>query len=239
MADSPDMPFQFGTPSLHAERNELTRAEYITALVHFYRAEMHRAVQWRMRLDTTTNWAILATTAVVTFSFGDRQTSHASLLVGMVMVLTFMLIEARRYRIFDVWRERTRLLERCFIGPILRGDPTKTVQEWGAQAAESLEHPMYNMTWMQAVRARLTRNYLPLFLLMLGCWLIKLEPEQYRNLSGAQAWLKSMHVGQAPGAVIGGAVALLYVWLLLLATVGSSKGPEDDLLAGPEIQSPA
>lgn len=36
----------------------MTRAEYIAALVHFYRGELGRALALRIRLDTTTNWAI-------------------------------------------------------------------------------------------------------------------------------------------------------------------------------------
>ena len=35
----------------------LTRQEYISAMVHFYRGEMYRSQIWRQRLDTTTNWA--------------------------------------------------------------------------------------------------------------------------------------------------------------------------------------
>ncbi|MAT69140.1 MAG: hypothetical protein CMJ58_06405 [Planctomycetaceae bacterium] len=229
---------QFGLPALHADCSELTRAEYITALVHFYRAEMYRATQWRMRLDTTTNWSILATTAVVTFSFGERQSSHASLIVGMLMVLTFLLIEARRYRIFDVWRERTRVLEKSFIGPILRGDPTASMSGWGTQAAESLDRPEYNISWSQAVRARLVRNYLPLFALMLGCWLIKLNPAPRADMSPAEAWLKAMEVGPLPGWLVGGFVGVHYLWLLLLALAVRAKGPEEDLRAHPEIAVP-
>ena len=37
------------------ESYPLTRTEYINAMVHFYRGEMHRSQVWRTRLDTTTN----------------------------------------------------------------------------------------------------------------------------------------------------------------------------------------
>jgi hypothetical protein len=33
----------------------------IGALAHLYRGEMYRSKVWRMRLDTTTNWAVVTT----------------------------------------------------------------------------------------------------------------------------------------------------------------------------------
>ena len=53
------------------ESDPLTRPEYISAIVHLYRGELHRANAWRMRLDNTTNWAVLTTAGLLTFSFGD------------------------------------------------------------------------------------------------------------------------------------------------------------------------
>ena len=104
------------------EDTPLSRAEYISALVHFYRGELHRATLWRLRLDNTTNWSILSVMGLVTFSLGDPSHSHVGILAGMVLVLTFLGIEARRFRFFDVWRSRTRMLEENFVGPILRRD---------------------------------------------------------------------------------------------------------------------
>ena len=58
----------------------MTRAEYVTAVAHFYRAEMHRSLVWRSRLDTTTNWAVVATVAILTFSFNNPQYSSETLI---------------------------------------------------------------------------------------------------------------------------------------------------------------
>ena len=46
-------------------------AEFNTAMVHFYRAEIQRATTWRNRLDTTTNWAILCASAAITFVLSE------------------------------------------------------------------------------------------------------------------------------------------------------------------------
>ena len=39
----------------------LTRQEYISVMVHFYRGEVHRSTTWRQRLDATrsTRWLTL------------------------------------------------------------------------------------------------------------------------------------------------------------------------------------
>ncbi len=37
----------------------LRPSEFATAMLHYYRAEIQRSNTWRMRLDNTTNWAIV------------------------------------------------------------------------------------------------------------------------------------------------------------------------------------
>ncbi|MGH7151843.1 MAG: DUF2270 domain-containing protein, partial [Planctomycetota bacterium] len=86
----------------------LTRIEYIQAIVHLYRGELSRSNAWRARLDTTTNWAIVATAALLSYSFGDPAHSHVVLLFGTALVLLLLGYEARRFRFFDVWRARVR-----------------------------------------------------------------------------------------------------------------------------------
>ena len=48
---------------------QLKASEFTTAMVHFFRAEVTRANVWRQRLDTTTNWAVVTTGAVISFAF--------------------------------------------------------------------------------------------------------------------------------------------------------------------------
>jgi len=71
------------------EQTPLTRGEYITALAHFYRAEMHRSLVWRKRLDTITNWAIVATLAILTTSLSYPTYAREALLLGMFANLVF------------------------------------------------------------------------------------------------------------------------------------------------------
>src|SRR5438132_3762698 len=93
------------------------------AVAQLYRGEVSRSDRWRTRLDTTTNWALTTTAAVISFGFASASTSHVPLLVGIWMVLTFLFIEARRYRYYDLWNRRLRLLEDGYWAPTLRGEP--------------------------------------------------------------------------------------------------------------------
>lgn len=152
------------------ENTPLTRAEYIAALAHFYRAEMHRSLIWRTRLDTTTNWAILATLAILTASLQNPAYARELLLMGMFSNVVFLLIEARRFRFFDVWRARVRMIEENFYGGILRRDQASPDFHWGAHVADDLLCPRFHLTRLQAFRARLMRNFRFIFLFLLVVW---------------------------------------------------------------------
>src|ERR1700680_1180703 len=89
-----------------------TSAEFINTLAHFHRAEIGRMAGWRDRIDRTTNWAITVVGGVLSLSLSTGTAHHGVLLFAMVLVLLLLLIEARRYRFFDVYRTRVRLLER-------------------------------------------------------------------------------------------------------------------------------
>ena len=63
---------------------------------------------WRDRIDRTTNWAITVVAAMLSISLSTPSAHHGVLLFAMVLVLLLLVIEARRYRFFDVYRERVR-----------------------------------------------------------------------------------------------------------------------------------
>ncbi len=149
------------------EETPLTRGEYIGALAHFYRAEMHRALVWRTRLDTTTNWAIVATLAILTASLNNPEYATESIVLGMFANVVFLAIEARRFRFFDVWRARVRMMEENFYGGILRRDQISAQNSWGMRVADDLLRPRFHMTRLQAFRARLVRNFRFVFLFLL------------------------------------------------------------------------
>lgn len=164
-------------PLADYEATPLTRQEYIAAIVHLYRGELHRATAWRLRLDTTTNWAILTTAGLVAYVFGDRHGSHWALLGGLLPVTLLLAFESRRFRIFDMWRARVRKIEENFYGPILKRDPVSPQREWGRRVAEDLLHPRFKVSFAGALRARFVRNYWAIYATLLACWGIRVGME--------------------------------------------------------------
>jgi len=145
----------------------------------------------------------------------------------MILVLTFLNIEARRFRFFDVWRARVRMLEENFVGPILRRDLASPTSAWGRLVAEDLLHPRFKLTYHQALRARLQRNYLIIFCILLMCWIIKLimHPRNAEN----PTLMDSMCIGPIPGWVSLLVVSLVYGYLLGVFLVAPrSRSPQEE-----------
>src|SRR5437588_13003363 len=95
-----------------------TSSEYVTLLAHYYRAEMGRMSGWRDRIDRTTNWAITVAGAMLSVSLSTPTAHHGVLIFAMILVLFLLVIESRRYRFFDVYRARVRLLERQYFARV-------------------------------------------------------------------------------------------------------------------------
>ena len=155
------------------ESTPLTRAEYISAIVHLYRGELYRANTWRLRIDQTTNWAVLTAAGVLTYSFGDGHHSPWSIIAGLAIVTMFLFIEARRFRFADVWRSRVRMIEDNFYGPILRRDPVSPSEQWGTLVAADLFRPRFKTSAISALRTRLLRNYLPVYAVLSLAFVVK------------------------------------------------------------------
>ena len=95
---------------------EFSAAE-IGALAHLYRGEVYRSTVWRTRLDSTTNWAVVTTGIALSATFSSAEASPLPMVLVGLIVTVFLLFEARRYRYFNVWRARARLLETDFYAP--------------------------------------------------------------------------------------------------------------------------
>lgn len=202
----------------------LTRSEYISAMVHFYRGELTRANTWRIRLDTTSNWAVIAAMGVLSFAFGVEDHSHASIVVGMLLQIHFLVLEARRFRFFDVWRNRLRMVEENFYGPIIRRDLMSSTGDWGSLIAADLLRPRFKISFFQAFRARLLRNYMILFMILLFAWFLKifLHPG---NTNGA--WYERLRVGPIEWYYPVCLVIVIYLFLLtVILFVKKVKSPD-------------
>jgi uncharacterized membrane protein len=197
----------------------LTRSEYIAAMVHFYRGERSRADSWRARLDPTTNWAVVTTGGMLSFAFSHPDNSHVSLLLANLLVAVFLGIEARRFRYFDVWRARVRMIEENFYIPIIRRNLVSPRQDWRERVANDLDRPTFKLTMWQAVAIRLRYNYVWIFLVILFTWLAKIHLHPTPAATPAEAFGR-LGIGPFTGASILALVILFYSAAIALAVWG-------------------
>lgn len=87
------------------------RTEFVGMMQHFYRGELGRTTAWRARIDRTTNWAVGLMATLITWTFSGADNPHYIILGSLAVVAVFLVVEARRYRIYDIWRSRVRLVE--------------------------------------------------------------------------------------------------------------------------------
>lgn len=177
-----------------------------------YRGELGRSDRWRTRLDTTTNWALTTTAAVISFSFGSVSSSHVVILVGLWMVLTFLYIETRRYRYYDLWIRRVRLLEDGFWAPLLRREPVDP--DALRELAVELERPQIQLTFAAALQQRLSRAYGSLLVVLLVSWFVKVFSHPH-PVPSLDAFFQRAHIGPLPGHVV--TLLLLLVTFLFLS----------------------
>lgn len=148
-------------------------AENLNVLSHFYRGELARSNVWRQKMDMTTNWAIITTTAVVSVAYGNPEVTHLVLLFGSCLVFLLLNIEGRRYRFFDLWRTRVRMLEVHFMVPAVYHEKPLVEGNWREVLCNDLLAPSYKISYWEAIGRRLHRNYIYIFLILLMAWVIK------------------------------------------------------------------
>src|SRR4249920_2125228 len=122
-----------------------TSSEFITLIAHYYRAEIARMAGWRDRIDRTSNWAITVVGAMLSVSLSTPTAHHGVILFAMVLVLLLLVIESRRYRFFDVYRARVRLLERQYFACVFAAGGESDAG-WMRALSDDLKRPVFLMT---------------------------------------------------------------------------------------------
>ncbi|MDN3720751.1 DUF2270 domain-containing protein [Roseibium salinum] len=79
-------------------------------------------------------------------------------LVGL-LVTVFLIFEARRYRYYNLFRARARLMESDLYAPMLQGRKVPWIGEWSRMLAEDYEVPHYHISLVRAAGRRLRSNY--------------------------------------------------------------------------------
>ena len=170
-------------------------------LAHLYRGEMYRSKVWRTRLDATTNWAVVTTGVAVSVSFSSPGSSPLPLVLVVLLDLVFLAMEARRYRYFDIWRTRVRMMEVSLYGPLLRLKGVRVDDSWNEALALDYEEPHFNISMWEAVGRRLRRNYSFLFLIQGVSYVAKICIHPTPVTALEQLFARAA-VGPVPGEIV-------------------------------------
>jgi len=185
-------------------------------LAHLYRGEMYRSKIWRTRLDATTNWAVATTGIALSVAFSSPANSPLPLVLVALMSLVFLSIEARRYRYFDIWRTRVRLMETGMFAPILRGEGVHIKSGWNLELARDYENLRFHITLLEAAGRRLRRNYSFMFGVQAVSYITKLcvHPTPIKSL---QDLYEHAAIGPIPGQTVLAVGFLFHAGLVALA----------------------
>jgi uncharacterized membrane protein len=181
-----------------AQMRRMSPGEFNTAMIHFYRGEVQRSNTWRNRLDTTTNWAVLTAGATLSFVFGSATNAHFVIPINSVLVAIFLIMEARRYRYYEIWSSRVRVIETGYFAQMLAPGSVPPDESWAEHLAADLLTPHFTISEWEAIGRRLRRNYLWIFALLALSWNLKvyLHPLPARDFN---QFIDRATVGLIPG----------------------------------------
>lgn len=200
---------------------KLSPSEFNTAMAHFYRGEVQRSNTWRNRLDTTTNWAVLSAGAMLSFAFSSPSSPHFVIPIDSILVAVFLIMEARRYRYYEIWSSRVRVIETGYFSQMLDPDRVPRDQEWASHLAADLLTPHFTISVWEAVGRRLRRNYVWIFALLALSWNLKvyLYPSPARTFD---EFIERAAVGVVPGSIIF-LIGFFFNFAVFLFAVGTLK----------------
>lgn len=185
------------------------------ALAHLYRGEVYRSTLWRTRLDHTTNWAVVTTGLALSLTFASEEASPLPLILVGLLVVVFLHFEARRYRYFNVWRARCRLMETDVFTPLLRGEGVRMDGKWNTLLASDYERPDFHISRIRAVGRRLRKNYAYILLVQAVAYYGKLAIHPEAAESVAQLYERAA-IGPMPGeAVVAAGLVFHGSWMAL------------------------
>lgn len=172
----------------------------IGALAHLYRAEVFRSTAWRQRLDMTTNWAVVSTGIAFSVSFASETASPLPIVLVGLLTVMFLLLEARRYRYFSVWKFRARMIELANYVPMLRGQGAGIPLDRGTALSDDYERPRHRISTLRALGRRIRRNYSWIFVVQGVGYFSKIAIHP-SDASSWEEFVYRAHIGHVPGWV--------------------------------------
>jgi uncharacterized membrane protein len=151
----------------------------------------------------------------------------------MLIILLMLYVEARRYRFYDVYRMRIRQFERHYFGQFFQADPQGGPEPWLGMLAQDLRHPKFRITLALALRRRLRRNYVWMFLILLLAWLVKIgSPDLQAGVPldptrSIETMIDHASLGSLSGWVVSAAVIIFYTALGVAGLRGKDRGIDE------------
>jgi uncharacterized membrane protein len=193
-------------------------ASYVTAMSHFYRGELGRIMSWRQRLDVTTSWAITVTSSIFTIAFSFRDVPHLIFFFNIAVVWMLLWIEARRYRFYDAFRARVRMLEAHFLVPIVSRNTEMLQGEWQKLVCEDLLLPSFKISRFEALGRRLKRNYVFIFVIILVAWMTKIFLHAEPKITSLHSFYHALRVGTSiPSWLVAAVLVLTFATVVGIA----------------------
>jgi len=138
-------------------------------------------------------------------------------------------MEARRFRYYEVWANRVRVLETGYFAPMLSHRIIPPDKEWADHISADLAAPRFTISIWEAVGRRLRANYLWIFILLALSWTLKIyiHPSPIPTttpLEREKFWEIVLHraqVGLAPGwlVIAVGAVFNFAIFFIAFSTM--------------------
>lgn len=203
---------------------------YVNAMSHFYRGELGRIMIWRQRLDVTTTWAITSTTTIIGVAFSIRDIPHIIFFFNLALVWIMLWIESRRYRFYDAFRGRVRMLESHFLVPMVSQNSKLLDGEWRKLVCEDLILPSFKISRLEAVGRRLKRNYVFIFAIIMVAWTMKVFIHAATPIHSFGEFYRALAVQELPAwlacAVYFGTILSITTLTLYVARTSSEEVSE-------------
>jgi hypothetical protein len=91
--------------------------------------------------------------------FSNIGVPHLIFFFNLAIVWIMLWIESRRYRFYDAFRARVRMLEAHFLVPMVMENRHLLQGEWKKLVCEDLILPSFKISMLEAVGRRLKANY--------------------------------------------------------------------------------
>ena len=138
-------------------------------------------------MDSTTNWAVSISSALIAFSLGSITTPHYFFSLIVLLQLFFCWVEARRHSYYTLVRYRCRLMERGFYANLL--EPTLPAVTWRRPLRDSYMPNMRMESLWHSFLGRLKRLYVYMIMATYMGWTFKLL-----GLDGGFQWVSFLVV---------------------------------------------